>query len=405
MNYCIIGSGVAAVNAAKAIRDNDKEANILIFGAENSLPYNRIKLSKELFSDLSSEKVLIKKEKWYQNQNIKVIPNTSIEKIDTDNRVIITSTGEKTDYYKLLICTGAKNRKLPISGFDKEGVYTIREMHEAEDFKAFIENRKSIVNIGGGVQGLETAWSIHQSGKKVSIVEVAPTLMARQLDQKTSTLLKNKIKEAGVDVYLNTSIKHIIGEDKVEGIKIGDQTILCDSIIYSIGVVPNIDLVENTEIDTNIGIIVNEKMETNVENIYAAGDVTELNGEVEGLWGRALDQGKVAGKNMTSTTEIYQKTIPFTVFNAFNIALFSIGLIDESQCDMTIIEEGGDKEYTRVFIKNNKIVGVISLESIVASMPYKTAIENQVSLVGIDLNNISIKELMIEVKERLTIQA
>ncbi|CRK82867.1 NAD(P)/FAD-dependent oxidoreductase [Neobacillus massiliamazoniensis] len=402
-NYCIIGTGVAAVNAAKEIRVHDKEANILLFGAEKSLPYNRIKLSKELFSDLSSEKVLIKKKKWYQDHNIHTLSNTKVDKIDIDNRAIITSTGETIHYDKLLICTGAKNRKLPINGVDKKGVFTIREMHEAEDFKAFIEDKTSIVNIGGGIQGIETAWSIYMAGKKVSIVEVAPRLMSRQLDEKTSTLLKNKIEEAGVDIYLNTSIKQIIGENEVEGIIVGDQTIPCDSVIYSIGVVPNIFLTENTLINTNRGIVVNERMETNVEDVYAAGDVTELNGEVEGLWGRAMDQGKAAGKNMASASELYQKTTPFTVFNAFNLALFSIGLIDESHCDTTIIEEDGDEKYTRVFIKDHKIIGAISLEGIAASTPYKTAIESQVSLVGLDLKNISIRALMSEVKDRLVV--
>lgn len=402
-NYCIIGTGVAAVNAAKAIRDHDKEANILLFGAENSLPYNRIKLSKDLFSDLSSEKVLIKKEKWYQAQNIQTLLNTRVEKIDTDNRAIITSTGETIHYHKLLICTGAKNRNLPINGSDKQGVFTIREMHEAEDFKGYIEDKTRIVNIGGGIQGLETAWSIYQAGKKVSIVEVAPRLMARQLDEKISTLLKNKIEDTGVEVYLNSSIKGIIGENEVEGITVNDQMIPCESVIYSIGVIPNIDLAENTLINTNRGIVVNERMETNVEDVYAAGDVTELNGEVEGLWGRAIDQGKVAGMNMAAASEFYQKTTPFTVFNAFNLELFSIGFVDESQCDTTIIEEDGDEKYTRIFIKDHKIVGVISLEGIMAATKYKPAIESQVSLAGLDLSNISIHDLMSEVKDRLAV--
>src|SRR4051794_34104411 len=112
-NFCIIGTGVAAVHAAKAIRDHDKESNILVFGAEQSLPYNRIKLSKELFSDLSSEKVLIKKEKWYNDQNISTFPNTKITEIDTNNRIIVTANDEKISYDQLLLCTGAKNRKLP----------------------------------------------------------------------------------------------------------------------------------------------------------------------------------------------------------------------------------------------------------------------------------------------------
>ena len=230
-NYCIIGTGVAAVYAAKAIRDQDKEAHIHVFGAEKSLPYNRIKLSKELYSDLSSEKVLIKKEKWYDTQNIEMHLNMRIVGINTDDRSIMTENNETIHYDNLLICTGAKNRKLTIDGSDKQGVFTIREMQEAEDFKAFVEDKEHVVHIGGGVQGLETAWSMHQAGKKVSIVEVAPRLMSRQLDDRASFLLKKKIEAAGVNVYVNTSVDRIIGEKEVEGIIIGNETILCDSVL------------------------------------------------------------------------------------------------------------------------------------------------------------------------------
>lgn len=404
-NYCIIGTGVAAVHAAKAIRDQDKEANIHVFGAEKLLPYNRIKLSKELYSDLRSEKVLLKKEKWYKDQQIETHLNTTIVKINTADRSIVTESSETIHYDKLLICTGAKNRKLSIDGVDKQGVFTIREMHEAEDFKAFLEDKNSVVTIGGGIQGLETAWSIHKAGKKVSIVEVAERLMTRQLDEKTSLLLKEKIEAAGVDVHLNTSINQIVGDHEVEGIVIQDRMIPCDSVLYSIGVIPNIDLVKQTSIATNRGIIVNDKMETNMEHVYAAGDVVELNGEVAGLWNPAMDQGKVAGKNMVASSVSYQKTIPLTVFNAFDFTLFSMGIVDEAQCDTTIIEESGTEKYTRVFIKDEKIVGVISLEGVVASMPYKTAIENEVSLAGIDINHISISDLMSQLKEKQKLTA
>lgn len=404
-NYCIIGTGVAAVHAAKAIRDQDKEANIHVFGAEKLLPYNRIKLSKELYSDLRSEKVLLKKEKWYKDQQIETHLNTTIVKINTADRSIVTESSETIHYDKLLICTGAKNRKLSIDGVDKQGVFTIREMHEAEDFKVFLEDKNSVVTIGGGIQGLETAWSIHKAGKKVSIVEVAERLMTRQLDEKTSLLLKEKIEAAGVDVHLNTSINQIVGDHEVEGIVIQDRMIPCDSVLYSIGVIPNIDLVKQTPIATNRGIIVNDKMETNMEHVYAAGDVVELNGEVAGLWNPAMDQGKVAGKNMVASSVSYQKTIPLTVFNAFDFTLFSMGIVDEAQCDTTIIEESGTEKYTRVFIKDEKIVGVISLEGVVASMPYKTAIENEVSLAGIDINHISISDLMSQLKEKQKLTA
>ncbi|HDR7589748.1 FAD-dependent oxidoreductase [Bacillus mycoides] len=401
-NFIIIGSGVAAVNAAKTIREYDKESNIFIFGEEPSLPYRRIKLSKDLYSDLHSEKVLIKKQKWYQDNRISVFTNTKVVKIDTNEQFIITFNKEEFSYYKLLICTGANNRRLKINGTNKKNIFTIRDMQEADKLKEYLEDKESIVTIGGGVQGIETAWSILKAGKKVSIVEVAPLLMRRQLDTKSSLLLKQKIESEGVKVYLNASIDSILGEETVTGIKMnGNNQINCNSIVYSIGITPNTKLVHDTAIKLNRGIVVDEKMRTNIESVYAAGDVAEVNDEIEGLWGTALEQGRVAGSNMVSKTAIYKKEIPTTIFNAFNVSLFSIGFVNEEQCDATIVEEDGKEKYTRLFIKDNKIVGVISLEGVTASIPYKSAIEKQVSLEGIDLLNTNISEIMSKLKEKI----
>ncbi|WP_088346183.1 NAD(P)/FAD-dependent oxidoreductase [Bacillus cereus] len=401
-NFVIIGSGVAAVNAAKTIREYDKGSNIFIFGEEPSLPYKRIRLSKDLYSDLHSEKVLIKKKKWYQDNHISVFINTKVVKINTDEQFIVTSNEAVFSYHKLLICTGANNRRLEINGINKKNIFTIRDMKEADELKGHLEDKESVVTIGGGVQGLETAWSILKAGKKVSIVEVAPLLMRRQLDTKSSLLLKRKIEKEGVKVYLNTSIDSILGKESVTGIKMNDNSqINCDSIVYSIGVTPNTKLVHDTAIKLNRGIVVDEEMKTNIDSVYAAGDVAEVNNEIEGLWGTALEQGRVAGSNMVSKTAIYKKEIPTTIFNAFNVSLFSIGVVNKEQCDTTIVEEDGKEKYTRLFIKDNKIVGVISLEGVAASIPYKSAIEKHVSLEGIDLLNTNISEIMSKLKEKI----
>ncbi|MDA2491475.1 MULTISPECIES: NAD(P)/FAD-dependent oxidoreductase [Bacillus cereus group] len=401
-NFVIIGSGVAAVNAAKTIREYDKGSNIFIFGEEPSLPYKRIKLSKDLYSDLHSEKVLIKKKKWYQDNHISVFINTKVVKINTDEQFIVTSNEAVFSYHKLLICTGANNRRLQINGINKKNIFTIRDMKEADELKGHLEDKESVVTIGGGVQGLETAWSILKAGKKVSIVEVAPLLMRRQLDTKSSLLLKRRIEKEGVKVYLNTSIDSILGKESVTGIKMNDNSqINCDSIVYSIGVTPNTKLVHDTAIKLNRGIVVDEEMRTNIDSVYAAGDVAEVNNEIEGLWGTALEQGRVAGSNMVSKTAIYKKEIPTTIFNAFNVSLFSIGVVNEEQCDTTIVEEDGKEKYTRLFIKDNKIVGVISLEGVAASISYKSAIEKHVSLEGIDSLNTNISEIMSKLKEKI----
>lgn len=123
-HYVIVGGGVAAVHAAKAIRDQDAESEISILGEEDQLPYNRIKLTKGLFTDLHSEKVLIKKEKWYRDNRISVKTSTRISSVHPDRQLVETEDGQSVSYHKLLLCMGARNRALPIEGADLNNVHT-----------------------------------------------------------------------------------------------------------------------------------------------------------------------------------------------------------------------------------------------------------------------------------------
>ncbi|MNO95738.1 NADH-rubredoxin oxidoreductase [compost metagenome] len=140
-------------------------------------------------------------------------------------------------------------------------------------------------------------------------------------------------------------------------------------------------------------------MQTSNVHVYAAGDATEFCGIVEGLWGAAIEQGKVAGTNMTDNLITYQRAVPITLFTAFGMPLFSIGVITEQHCDTSLTHTDGAL-YTRIFIKNGVIAGVISFEGAAASLPYKSAIEQQINLDGIDLGHSSIEDIMTEVSKR-----
>ncbi|MRN52184.1 NAD(P)/FAD-dependent oxidoreductase [Paenibacillus monticola] len=374
-HYVIVGSGVAAVHAAKAIRDQDGEAVISIFGEENTLPYNRIKLSKGLFTDLHSEKVLIKKEKWYQTNNIKVQHGTTITAIDPKDKIVVTADGQDVAYHRLLLCTGASNRKLPMAGTMLRNVHNIRDLNDADQLKDSLVSGDRICVIGGGVQGVETAWSFIEAGYPVTIVEAAPRLMGRQLDEQASNLMLQKILEFGANVQLGQGVKCITGIDCVQGVELEDGSILpCEHVVYSIGIVPKTSLAGQAGIEVQGGILVNENMQTSDPSVYAAGDAAEFQGRVEGLWGGAMEQGRIAGMNMTGSPVAYERAVPVTLFNAFEMYLFSIGQVDEQQCDTSVVPTDSEP-YTRIFIKDGLIAGVISFQGVAASLPYKTAIE------------------------------
>ena len=288
----------------------------------------------------------------------------------------------------------------PIDGIDKENVYTIRKLDNIRDIQDSINDKKTILNVGGGVQGIETAWSLNQYGKNVIIAEVQERLMPRQLDERASKILKTAIEGFKTNVLLNTQIVNIIGENKVKGVQTNDEkTVDCDMVIFSVGIRANKELLENTEVKTNIGIVVNERMETNVENVYAAGDVAELDGRIVGLWNIAIEQGKTAGYNIVGKQEVYTGVVPVTILNAFNIALFSMGEVDEQQCDKALIEESTDSlSYKRLFIRDNKIIGAIVIGDNKYSTLLKNAIEKKIVFSNMDLLNVGVNDLLMKLK-------
>ncbi|MNB72922.1 Nitrite reductase [NAD(P)H] [compost metagenome] len=385
-HYVIVGSGVAAVHAAKAIRDQDADSEITIFGEEDHLPYNRIKLTKGLFSDLHSDKVLIKKEKWYRDNRITLHTSSRIAAIHPEAQQVETADGQQVTYHKLLLCMGARNRALAVGGAGLQNVHTIRDLGDADRLKAELTAGQRTVVIGGGVQGLETAWALHEAGYPVTIVEAAPRLMARQLDEASSERLRQILEQAGVEVKLHAGVTAINGDVAVSGVTLDDGAeVPCEHVVYSIGIVPNTELVQETGIHVRSGVLVNRHLETSAPHIYAAGDIAELDGLVEGLWGGAIEQGKVAGMNMAAADPAdYRRPVPVTLFNAFGSSLFSIGNTDERQCDLSAAGEV-DGAYTRIYVKDNRLAGALAWDGAAASLLYKAAVERGVSLEGLDV--------------------
>ncbi|MCB2298466.1 FAD-dependent oxidoreductase [Clostridium tagluense] len=218
----------------------------------------------------------------------------------------------------------------PIDGIGKDGVYTLRSLNDALNIKNSLNESAQVIIIGGGIQGLEIAWIVHQHGKKATIVELQSRLMPYQLDNKASEILKDIIQGYGIEILTNTGVVKITGDTKVASILIDKEVKLkCDMVIYSTGIKANKELISNTKVETARGIVVNNKMETNIKNIYAAGDIAQFDNKVIGLWNIAIAQGKVAEYNIAGKETVYEKINPVTTLNAFGTSLFSMGCVDK----------------------------------------------------------------------------
>ncbi len=357
--YLIIGNGIAGLAAAREIRTNDKDGSIVMVSNEPTLTYYRVKLTEYISKDFIDEDLLVSKENWYEEKNVKVMLRKFVEYIDTTNNKIKLDDGQEIEYEKLLIATGSRPFIPPINGKYKEGVFALRTLKDLHYIREYMKSSKDVSVIGGGLLGLEAAWSLKQLGKEVSIIEFAPYLLPRQLDKEIANKLEEKLSKIGFKVFLASQAEEILGEGKATGIKLnGERNIKADAILVSSGIRPNLDLVRNTTIEYDKGIKVDKRLKTNIDNVYAAGDVVEIDGMVLGLWTAGNEQGKVAGANMAGKELEYNHPKIFTTLQIGSIELFSAGVINDFDKVYEYKEDEKDIHH-KIFTKDGKIVGVI----------------------------------------------
>ena len=357
--YLIIGNGIAGLSAAREIRKNDPEGTITMVSNEEYLTYYRLNLTKSLSKDTNPDELIINNQSWYDDRNIKVILSKIVEKIDTKNNIVVLDDSNTINYEKLLIATGAKPFIPPIHGKFKEGVFALRTLKDLKYIEEYLKDKDRVTIIGGGLLGLEAAWSLKELGKHVNIIEFAPYLLPRQLDKELGDKLASKIEEHGLRICLPFTADEIIGDTKAEGIIINNGDIIkSDAILVSSGIRPNLDLIRDTDIIFDKGIIVNSNLLTNIDNIYAAGDVVEFENMVIGLWTTSNEQGKIAGANMTGKKEEYNHPKLFTSLNIGDIEIFSAG--DIQVFDQVYEYNDLSKDiHHKLFTTDGKITGVI----------------------------------------------
>lgn len=391
VDYLIIGNGIASLATAKEIRNNDDKGRIVMVSSEPHLTYYRLKLTEYLAKDFEDEELIIHNKDWYRKNNIEVLLSKIVEKVDIENNKIRLDDSTEMSYEKLLIATGSKPFIPPVSGKYKQGVLALRTLDDLKYIKNYFSQCEDIAVIGGGLLGLEAAWSLKKLGKKVTIIEFAPYLLPRQLDEDMGNKLEKKLIEEGFNVYLSSSAEEIIGENKVNGIKLNNgEEIKTDGILFSVGIRPNLDIVRDTPIKLDKGIIVDSNLKTNIDNVYAAGDVVEVNGMVIGLWTSGNEQGKIAGANMTGKSMEYTGPKLFTNLQIGKIKLFSVGDIKDFDRVYEYKDEDQDINH-RLFTKDGKLVGGILFGDIKDMNKLKKAVYENLEIESYLENNPEFK--------------
>ena len=362
----ILGGGQSALYAAREIRRNDEESFITVLGEEKYLPYERPPLSKDFLLNKKNEQDLVfNSSNVLEDKKIDYV-NAKIIKVDFETKTLFSDDTKKYNYDILLIATGSENNKLKLDSNLGDEIYYLRNLEEAKIIKEKIKNKNKIIIIGGGFIGLEIASSLSQLNKNVCLIEIGNQLMGRIIPKQIADLVKTSHETEGNNIILNKKILKITKNKENYKILLSDNSELeSDFIIAGIGSRPCVSIFENTNLKLDNGIVTNEFCETSINDVYAAGDVSNfyhpLYKEHIRLesYQHAQNHGICAGKNISGIKTEYS-SIPWMWSDQFNLNLQLAGICENFD---EIVKRGKDVNNGIIyfFLKNQSIKGACGL--------------------------------------------
>lgn len=322
-DYLIVGAGIAAISAARGIREIDQKGTILMIGEESLPPYKKPMLTKTPLYGWDPARMIMHDVQWFTDNGIELVTGTAVTAIDpTQHRV--STDKENYEYGKLIYAAGGNAFIPPIPGADLPGVISIRNDHDIAALRELAVSEQQAVIIGGGVIGLEAGFEMSRYGIDCTVLEALPRLMPRFLDEECAGMLQSLITE--FPVYTDVQIEEIGGTDHVEYVRLKDgRQFPCGIVIMSTGARANTALAEQAGLACGRGVIINDKCETSGQDIYACGDCAEQNGMNPLLWSQAELQGRAAGINAAGGDTITETIDTSMVLHCPEIALFSLG--------------------------------------------------------------------------------
>lgn len=371
----IVGNGIAGIMVAaklRALEPEEARLQVEIYTREPFEYYSRIRLPEVFASGVSAQDLEIYRPGWYTEKGIQVFKNQEVTRIDRENRNIITKNGTSIPYDQLVLCTGADSFKPPIENIDLDGVFTIREYGDADAIRRYITagTRQAVV-VGGGLLGLEAARFLQAPGvEHVTIVEIMPRLLPRQLDDTGSRMLQSIIEGPRCSIMTGCQVAAFLGERNVRGVRLLDgRELPAETVLISAGTVPRTGLAREAGLKVKKGVIVDERLRSSDDHIWAAGDIVEFQGIVWGIIPAAMDHAPVVAANLLGKGVVaYRQTIPQNTLKVAGINVTSIGKVTFDRREegrYQIIEKADEsrKRYEKYVLLNGTLAGCILLGS------------------------------------------
>jgi NAD(P)H-nitrite reductase large subunit len=405
MKYVIIGSGVAGIAAIESIRSIDHSGEITLIGDDPHGYYSRPGLAYYLTGEIHDQALFPKRREDYQKLHFRYVKGRVKNILRDQNRIEVEAKGY-LPYDRLLLSLGAHATPLELTGSKLEGVLKLDHLNDANQFIKHAKRGKTAVVLGGGITALEIVEGLVARGVKVHYLLRGDRYWSNVLDEQESKIVEHRLKEEGVKLHYHSEAAEIVGKNnRVHAVRLqGGEVLKCDLVAYAIGIQPRNSLAKQAALDVDRGILVNEYMQTNDPNIFAAGDVAQVydpltkRSVLDSLWTPAREQGSVAGLNMAGQKRTYLKSVPFNVTRLAGLTTTIIGAVGRGRDDDLVGIARGDSESwrqlpdaiaaqtgfdvnrLRVLVGEKTLLGAIVMGDQTMSFPLEKMISNNMDI-------------------------
>ncbi len=377
LKLLIIGYGPAAVSALRAIAScreagAKQDVAVTIVTPELHPPYSPMFLIEYVFGN-------IKRRQFYlpplpkDGVSLHTIAGRKVVAIRPKDSRVLLDNRKSLAYDHLLIATGASALKPPIKGLDKPGVFFVNRLDEARRLRERVKQASRIIIVGAGAIGIETALALTAQGKSVTIMEALGQIVPLMLDEDLAGYLQGKLKQRGISFCLNSPVSEVTGKRRAEGVVAKGQTIVGDLVIVAAGFRPNTAFLNSKDIKTARGVLVDDRMQTSVPNVFAAGDVAEARNpfsdqyELNFTWYSAVEQGWVAGCNMVGGNKRLLYSPSLNVLKGLDFTAASVGQkVQGNGCEVLSYRDERAGILEKIYLKGNYIEHYQSI-----GLPYK----------------------------------
>lgn len=369
MRYVVVGSGPAGISAAEEIRKIDSVGPITMITADPHPAYSPVMLTYWMSSRYPKERLFFREMgPWAKDHRVDLRCGRQAKAVDVHRQVVTLSPGEEIAYDRLLIAAGAVPLIPPISGIRAKGVCTFRTFADAEEILTSRRDLEHLCIMGGGFIGIKLACHLRERGLTVLVFEKEPRLASRIFDQRASDIVQEQLRRHGLSVETGAGIAEISNRDGwVSGVRLEDGRVFPTQIlVVAVGVRPNTSFIEAPIAANGGGIPVDERMETSVPHVYAAGDVATTWDSLtsspfsNAVWPAATRQGKVAGANMAGGRRRYVHNFSLNAMNLYGLQVTTAGhSLEQEGDDIRVFQEEKGNEYRKIVLKSGVLIGFI----------------------------------------------